>query len=165
MMNSTLLLTVFIAAVTLVPCVLCLIVWGYVLAMAGFLRSATAADVDPQEAGARYGLVFHDDLCATVTDAVRRMVLGLLAGLVLLTVWYFFAAVGEQARVMTMLNALAVLSGVMWLLSRLVEVITGLMARTKTLATSRIRKALRTAGLWHILIWLLTIAACWVLTL
>lgn len=165
MLNSTQLLTCLTGAVTLIPCGLCLIVWGYVLWMALFMRSATAADTDVQSISARYALVFHEDLHAAVADAMRQMVRGLTGGLALCTLWYFFAAEGEQAQPIRLLGCLLLLEGVMWLAGRLVSLLTALSARTKTAAAGKLAAALRTGRSAHALVGLLTVFVRWLLTL
>lgn len=165
MLNSTQLLSCFIGAVALIPCGICLIVWVYVLAMALFMRGATAADTDAQSIAARYALVFHDDLHTAVAQALRQMATGLLGALLLLTLWYFFAGPQELAQVRMLLGYLLLLGGGMWLLARFLGVIAVLSARTKTPAMGRLVRALEAGRGLHALMCVLTVAVNWLLTL
>lgn len=165
MMNSSDLLAWCLSALALLPCIVCVITWVYVLVMAQIMRSSTAHETDREEIEKRYSLVFHDDLIGMARGAMRQLVRGLFWPLVLLVVWYFFCTASEQQTVLFLMSCLALLNGGMWLLARAADVIMQLMARTKVAAMHKLRQAFGVSNAKHMITLVLTVIIYWLLTL
>lgn len=164
-MTSSILLTVLLTALVITPCVINLIVWVYTLVMALIMRRGTSGETEASEISARYGLMFHNDLMKVVSDSNSAQMKSFFGALVLLVLWYFICPVNDMPHVRLLLVILLLISLGMLVLNRVFNVLTQLAVRTQMSTTAKLKAAMKTGMLLHIIVLLLTFIVYWVLML
>lgn len=164
-MTSSVLLTVLLSALVITPCVVNLIVWVYVLAMALIMRRGTSGETEASQISARYGLVFHDDLMKVVSGSNSAQAKSFFGALALLVLWFFVSPANDMPHVKLLLAILLLISLGMLVLNRVFNVLTQLAVRTQVSVTAKLKLAMKTGMLLHIVVLLLTFVVYWVLML